>query len=222
MSQAAEDKRREALRAFMARRNLTVNAWATLARINEATIRNFLAGRHASLNDSTYRKLAEAAQATVGELLGESVPLDFIHVVGAVQAGVWREALEWPEADWYPAPVATDRRFSRFPQFGLEVRGPSMNELYPDGSVVVCVKLIDIGRDPKPFDRVIVQRRAGDGYEATVKELRIDADNNAWLWPRSTDPNFQQPWRVPASDADHDGEDITVVALVIGSYRPEG
>jgi hypothetical protein len=222
MAKDVADQRREAIKAFMKRRGLNPWRWGKLAGLSDGTLRAYFAGDTAGLNNTTLEKLARAADVTVAELLGETVPLDSIMVVGAVQAGVWREALEWPESDWYPAPVAADRRFLAVPQFGLVVRGPSMNELYPDGSVVVCVKLIDLGRDPRPFERVVVQRRADDGYEATVKELRIDDRGGAWLWPRSTDPNFQQPWRVPDAPDGHESEDITVVALVIGSYRMEG
>lgn len=222
MSQAEEDKRREALKAYIARENVSVNAWAQSAGLNEATIRNFLKGRHRSLNSSTYQQLADARGTTVSELMGETVALDSVDVVGAVQAGVWSEALEWPEVDWYRAPVARDRRYAAYRQYGLEVRGPSMNELYPHGSIVVCVKLLDIGRDPKPSERVIVQRHSHEGFEATIKELRIDDEKRFWLWPRSNDPNFQQPWRLPLNDEDRDSEEISVVALVIGSYRPEG
>lgn len=95
-----------------------------------------------------------------------------------------------------------------------------MNELYPPGSVVVCVKYIDLGRDPEHEERVIVQRGVGGEFEATIKEIRQHPDGTWWLWPRSTDPNFQQPWQLT-----HDGDDwndnLRVVAKVVGSYRPE-
>lgn len=97
-----------------------------------------------------------------------------------------------------------------------------MNELYPHGSTIVCVSLMDLGRDPIPGERVVCHRRSAVGLEATVKELRQDTKGDYWLWPRSTDPAFQQPWRLPRPD-DHaaDNEDVRIAALVIGSYRPE-
>lgn len=115
--------------------------------------------------------------------------------------------------------MAVDTRYAKIEQFGLEVRGPSMNNLYPDGSVVVCVSLMELGTDPAPGDHVIVRRQSTEGVEATIKEIQRDEAGAYWLWPRSSDPNFQQPWKLPHGD--HFGnEDLTIIALVIGSYIP--
>ena len=155
---------------------------------------------------------------------GRTIPLASIDVLGAVQAGQWREALEWDRADWYQVAIPINPRYARFKQFGLEVRGDSMNEVYPHGSVVVCVKLMDLGQDPEPGQRVVCLRRSetGDLYEATVKELRRHSNGSYWLWPRSTNPEFQQPWRLPpAADHDFDNEDIRVLALVVGTFKFE-
>ncbi len=94
-----------------------------------------------------------------------------------------------------------------------------MNEVYPEGSVVICVKLIDINRQAQNGDHVVVIRRSKHGFEATLKELRQNAAGEAWLWPRSTDPNFQQPWKL-GEGSDGSGQEIEVMALVIGSYVP--
>lgn len=96
-----------------------------------------------------------------------------------------------------------------------------MNEIYPEGSVVICVKIHDLGRDPLPPERVVCQRRSEMGFEATVKELRRDALGEFWLWPRSNDPNFQQPWKLPKPNEHDHNDDIQIVALVVGMYRPE-
>lgn len=155
--------------------------------------------------------------------IGEDDQIDLVWVLGTVEAGVWAEALEWPREDWKVAPVAKIPGHSAARQFGLEVRGPSMDELYPPGSIVVCVKLIDLGRDPRPGERVIVQRRSDLGVEATVKELRQDEHGTYWLWPRSRHPEFQQPWKLQHNgEPDQAGVDgLQIVALVVGSYRPE-
>ena len=117
-----------------------------------------------------------------------------------------------------------------------------MDLLYPEGTMVIVVRYGDIGRGPAPGERVIVLRRAQDmdAYEATVKEFQIDAKGRRVLWPRSSDPDFQAPFiladgqateEIPLSglpsyaDAGnlHDGgePDISIVGLVIGSYRDE-
>lgn len=154
------------------------------------------------------------------------VPLGQVMVVGAVQAGVFREALQWPEEDWKSAPVSALNAWKHLPQFGLDVRGPSMNRIYPEGSTVICVNWWEAGLENGQLSgkRVVVLRRdpKGGGFEATVKEIHIDESGVFWLWPKSTDPNYQTPWRVeslaPKSD---DNDDIRIAALVIGAFVPE-
>lgn len=149
-------------------------------------------------------------------------PVSTVKVIGVVQAGLWQEAIEREQADWYSIPVPAQYGQEGPKRYGLEVRGPSMNELYPDGSIVICVKLVDAGVELKNGQRVVVQRTSPSGMEATIKELRIDDQGVWWLWPRSTDPNFQQPWRLPKADDPHNtDEEIAIIAVVVASYRPE-
>ena len=157
------------------------------------------------------------AYATGGAL--RPAKLGQVWVKGSVQAGAWREAVEWPQGDWRPAPLSPDVRYSKLEQFGLEVVGPSMNEEYPEGSVVICVNMLELGRDPNHGDHVICRRRSTEGVEITIKEVRREADGSYWLWPRSRDPNFQQPWKLP-QNANEANEDLTIIALVIGAYKP--
>lgn len=167
-----------------------------------------------------YLELPDAvvlAYASVGAL--KPAKIGQVWVKGIVQAGAWKEAIEWHQEDWRPAPVGIDTRYARLEQFGLEVGGASMNLIYPEGSVVVCVSLIELGADPMPGDHVICQRRSKAGIEATVKELQRDEAGDYWLWPRSSDPNFQQPWKLPVGD-EFGNDDLRLVALVIGSYVP--
>jgi hypothetical protein len=74
-----------------------------------------------------------------------------------------------------------------------------MNRLYPNGSVIVCVRFADIGRGPSPGERVVCLRRSADGqFEATVKEFDQDTNGRRLLWPRSDHPDFQAPLLLPA------------------------
>jgi len=159
-------------------------------------------------------------------LLGEpdsegigKVQVQSITVRGAVQGGSWVEALEWDLPDRYDVVVPELPREAQN-AYGLKVQGPSMNMEYPDGSVVICVPLLDFWRDLKSGDHVIVERRDNGSVEGTVKELQIDTEGHAWLWPRSTDPMHQQPLETgwPPSDSDTDTE-VAVTAVVVGSYR---
>jgi len=150
-----------------------------------------------------------------------------VTVVGEVAAGVFRESLELPPEDQFQIYALLDPRFRGMPHFGLRVRGPSMNQLYPEGSFVVCVPLIHLGEGfmPKSGNRVVVERRNKLGeVEATIKEMVYDKDGQPWLWPRSDHPEFQTPWPLPTGNNGHgldDHEDIRISALVVFSVRPE-
>lgn len=149
-------------------------------------------------------------------------------VRGAVQAGAWSDATEWPEADHYSVPMPpTDPRFPGVPLFGLEVRGPSMNKVFPEGTILACASLIHnharlSEAEAMQTDKfVIAERIAPDGtVEATVKQVEVveeDGKKVYWLCPRSDDPRFQAPFR---ADGDN-GYEVRVTALVVRSSRPE-
>jgi len=141
-------------------------------------------------------------------------------VLGTVQAGIYSEASEWPPDDRYPVPVLDDPDFYVCPKFGLEVAGDSMDLVYPPGSIVVCVTLPHVDRNPLPGERVVVQRRnSANEIEATLKEYQIDNDGVPWLWPRSSNPDFQSPIRYD-QDAQQ-GDEVRITAIVIMSIQPE-
>lgn len=186
--------------------------------------------------------LLDAIAPEAPSLKERSIRLGNIHVKGAVQAGVWREAIEWEGDEWYSLTVPTVDRFPGIERFGLEVRGRSMDRMYPEGTIVMVVRFGDIGRDPEPGERVVTLRRSPetDLYEATLKEYQRDEQGRHILWPRSDDPEFQtafilgdslpvsrgyepMPAEVSAGAvSDSAGvPDIMVAGLVIGSFRPE-
>lgn len=105
-------------------------------------------------------------------------------------------------------------------RFGLSVVGESMNEVYPPGTILDCVSCIQAGIDKvKSGQRVIVLRRKFTGeVEATVKEY-LETEDGAWLVPKSRNPAFQQP--IPLNGGDGEIEEIAIIAVVKGSYRPE-
>ena len=143
-------------------------------------------------------------------------PLHGIQVVGHVQAGEWQHAAEWDEDDRYTIGVPHDERYPQARQFGLVVRGRSMDQIYPEGSIIICASLYDLDREPEDGERVIVYRKsADDTIEATVKQFQRDPDGRCWLWPRSSRPEHQQPVELGGA------ESVEVVAVVIGSFRRE-
>ncbi|RVT99074.1 helix-turn-helix transcriptional regulator [Rhodovarius crocodyli] len=186
--------------------------------------------------------LLEANEAAVPQpMLQPRFAMRQIQVKGEVQAGIWREALEWPTSEWSGITVPMDNDFPGVEKFGLLVRGESMNKLYPDGTIVVVVRFADIGRPPHPGERVVVLRRqpGGSAFEATLKEYERDTRGRHLLWPRSTEPEFQTPFILEASPVNvgngdeqlpgeikagvsmSDGEDLVILALVTDSIRRE-
>ncbi len=171
-------------------------------------------------------QLAELADTDVKTFIDElnidaqpSSSLNRFEVRGVVAAGVWAEAYEWPQEDWleysggehYEAPVGT--------RYGLRVEGVSMNMVYPAGTIVDCVQVEAFGQ-LKSGNRVIVERKRRDGdIEATVKEYTIAQDGREWLVPKSYDPAFQTA--IAVDDPGEDIVEIKIVAVVVGSYRPE-
>lgn len=141
-------------------------------------------------------------------------PTKGIPVVGEVEAGAFRFALEIPEQDRLILPIVSLSGLSRVDQVALKVTGPSMDLLYPDGSYVIVVSAEDT--DVRDGDRVVVYRARGELREATVKEVRVEEGRIA-LWPRSTHPDHQEPIYLNAED--QDGPEI--VYVVVGSFREE-
>ncbi len=213
------DERREILRQFINERfTRKVAQWAKSSGVDKNSIYNFLNGHSQSLDHITYAKLARTAQVPVHMLTGETpepASPTTIWVAGHVEAGQFREAVEWDRSQWYAIDVPVEPRFRRVAK-ALEIRGTSMNLEYPPGSVVVWVDVLDF-RAPRHLDHVIVYScHQDDSVEATVKELRNDT-GEVWLWPRSADPSHQLPIN-PGSPPDGI-RDVEIKGIVIGSYR---
>lgn len=214
-----------ALRVRLLRKSLKLNQeeFAELLGVTQPTISRWERGN--DIPDSeNLAKLAQLAGKSIDEFAGYVVSDDIniknVGVVGAVQAGVWVDAVEWTLGDQFNVSWSKDGIWDHYPKFGLKVRGSSMNLIYPEGSIVICVRFYDLdGRDPRPGERVVVYRRKNDQIEATLKEFVLQ-DGRGWLWPRSSDPAFQAPIEMHPEGvppADHP----EVYALVIGRYSPE-
>jgi hypothetical protein len=139
-----------------------------------------------------------------------------VPLVGVLQAGNWREAVEIPEDDQRmieaPIPSVIDGvPTSRLELQAFEVAGTSMNLVYPEGTTVYAASTMSY-REPEHGDRVIVIRKDKHGLvEATLKELVIEDDGKKWLWPRSHDPEHQAP--LPYNN----GEEVVVSGIVVAS-----
>lgn len=142
-------------------------------------------------------------------------PVGEIEVVGEVQGGAFRLAVEYPAEERYTVPVVPPRGYERVKLRALKVIGPSVNLIYPDGTFVIVASATDT--DVRDGDKVVVYAHKGEMTEATIKELRVEAGGRIALWPRSSHPDHQAP--IYLSTDDQSGPEIAYV--VVGSYRPE-
>lgn len=214
------DDRRSILRDFIKERGLRIARWAKESGVDKNSIYNFLNGHSNALDPRTYAKLARTVEVPVWRISGEQPEPPSptaIWVSGSVEAGAFKEAVEWDRSRWYSVDVPVPDRFRRKAK-ALEVRGSSMNLEYRPGSVVIWVDMLDY-RAPRHEDHVIVYSHSVDGrIEATVKELRVDSDGRQWLWPRSSEPEHQQPLNIDSPPSEV--KTIEIKGIVIGDYRP--
>lgn len=189
----------------------------TMSKVDEAVAR-FLDGLPDKDDAARKRTSYFGTTASALERIEGMITLE---VRGAVQAGLWAEAVEWPPDEWQT--ITLPRPDAHRNHFGLKVRGPSMNLVYPEGTFLVCVPYLDYGGTLQDGDHVIVERWQGDSVEATVKELRQAQDGTIWLWPRSDHPEHQSPIALPRNGDDHpeyDGSsEIRITAIVVADYR---
>ena len=144
---------------------------------------------------------------------GQSYP-QAIKVLGFVQAGCFQEAWQEEIADPLSLPVHITGAYSNM--FALEVRGDSMNKVYPEGAFVVCVPMKDYPKKLTSGMRVVCQRQTPDGLvEATLKEYQ-ETKTGVFLIPLSTNPHFK-----PINLAQEAGT-TSISAVVIGCYQAEG
>ena len=131
---------------------------ATLAErmgVEQPTIQRWEKGKREP-NLGQLVELASVLGVEPGSLIGTVAPVSIgprLFVKGLVAAGLWREAFETPEDEWQSftgrADVAADIQH----RFGLRIVGDSMNEIYPDGTIVECVSVFGHA-EPAPGKKV--------------------------------------------------------------------
>lgn len=209
----------ETIAQLRKRLGLTQGQLAERLNVEQPTVQRWERG----LREPNMSKLADIAAALgvePGELFGAGfVPLGpRLFVKGEVAAGIWKEAYEWPEDDWQSFTGRPDVRAEITHRFGLKVVGASMNEVYPEGTIVECISVFG-HTEIESGKRVVILRTNINGQvEATVKELKQDPDGRLWAVPRSSDPSFQ----TVSLTAPEDGiTETRIIAIVVASYRPE-
>ncbi|MBG1232996.1 helix-turn-helix domain-containing protein [Aestuariivirga litoralis] len=162
--------------------------------------------------------IADSMQVQPHELLPLQTSHHRIPLVGEVQAGKWRATDEpWEDPEVFDIPLPEPYKGLR--PFALRVLGPSMNSIYPEGSILICCHVEELQEDPIPGKRYIIEDcDEADGIETTVKEFVVDAEGRPWAWPRSTHPEFQSPMPL---DIGRPGHTIRIKARVIFSLKGE-
>lgn len=155
-----------------------------------------------TLNDRKRKSYADALGVSVDELF-EQQHYRTVRVKGYVQAGHWAETWELHEDDQYDVPLPNDPEFEGLTLHAAELRGPSMNKRWPEGTALIFADAIQSGEDFIIGKRYIIERQRTDGLrEATVKKLWRDDEGKLWLLPESTDPRFQEPISVEGNEDD--------------------
>lgn len=155
-----------------------------------------------ALSASKQEQYALALETTVEDLF-QPKPFRTVRVKGYVQAGHWAETWELDDSDQYEVPLPYDPQFDGLTLHAAELRGPSMNRRWPEGTALVFADAIESGEDLLLGKRYIVERLRADGLrEATVKTLWRDEAGKVWLLPESNDPRFQEPIAVEGNEND--------------------
>ena len=150
--------------------------------------------------------------------IGRDIP-----VMGDVAAGLWKEADSreaWQATEHIRLDVPGYESASLY---AMRVVGPSMNLVYPPGRYVVVAPTAEAG--VRPGDYVIVERSRSGLVEITIKQLEVE-DGAYVLWPRSSDPEFQEPIRLTGELGDQDRPRL--IGVVVAEYAmtrrppPEG
>ncbi|WP_280141033.1 XRE family transcriptional regulator [Methylobacterium sp. UNC378MF] len=154
---------------------------------------------------------------------------DLLSVVGEVAAGRWIEIDDFvDEPAFDPVPVRSDPRWPSEHQYGLVVRGESINRFAADGDVLVCISAIPTRYRPKDGDLVIVELRRNAGLlrQRTAKRF-LRTDTHVELWPDSDHERWQKPIIIPKGltplefflEEEGGGIEAEIVAFVASAVR---
>ncbi len=212
------DSRRAAIRRFMEaqRPPLKVSPWATKAGIKEGTLRAFLSGKSNAMRHDTLEKLADAANASVSEVIGEKprAPqtgrdvsmVKSLAVQAAMGAGV--EVADEVEGEpFFFRRDYLDRITGKAPAMlrVIELTGDSNEpELHNGDVAMVHLGRRDIVGDPGFFV-------AWDGNGLIVKRFQLLPGERLMLRVLSANPAYP-PYDVPA-------DTIQIIGRVIWTAR---
>ena len=235
-NQANAERRRSGLLGFLQRHAISPTELSRMiGQPSPNSLYNHLGGRSASLGVETVERiLALFPGETFERLVNWPVPSAQHTEPGENQVPITLTACA---GEWCKRPELTGLRRSTvtIPEglplpgpdgFAVQVRSPGAEGLYPVGTLLICGPL-PVGREPLPSGtRVIVRRENNRDHtvEISVREVVVDGEH-AWLWPRSSHPEHQAPFRTRLPlfgtfPADRRSL-ASVLGRVIASVQPE-
>ncbi|WP_051213293.1 LexA family protein [Maritalea myrionectae] len=207
------------IKELMIEKKISRDDLAHAVGVHPVTISRLISGR-IDLSGERLQALAKAFNVSPEAIISDTpvVPMRTVKVVAFVQAGAWAESNELPDEDQFSVAVPQDTDLAKYSLTGVQVRGPSMNLRYPEGTVLVITNAIETQEDIQPGKRYVVERERPDGLrEYTVKTLHRDEEGHFWLMPESNDPRHQQPIEVNGDL----GDTIRVLGRVVYSLLRE-
>jgi transcriptional regulator with XRE-family HTH domain len=164
-------------------------------------------------------RLAKPLGVQPSELMAINTTHHQIRLIGEVQAGNWQKPEEQEGFEGEILDLPLPEIYKQLRPYALRVVGPSMNLVYPEGTILICCHLEELHEDPISGKRYIIQNiDAHNGIETTVKEFMRDEQGRPWAWPRSTHTAHQMP---VALDQAPNGHTVVIKARVVFSLKPE-
>ncbi|WP_029310773.1 helix-turn-helix domain-containing protein [Acidiphilium angustum] len=195
-------RRRKALKSIMIERDLSAADIARLGNIKANSIYNLFSGRSKSLSTSTLERLAAVIPGvTIAELQGSKTSATGddpgIEIVAEAQAAIWRDRFELPRdrREKVALPATEGERLAG--AFGVRVRRPGAEQVFEDGTILMCIPSSKWEPPLAPGDRVLVQLTQNGRIEVTVHQVVGGTGDELFLKGTSSDPRLNETHRIP-------------------------
>lgn len=134
-----------------------------------------------------------------------------IFILGEAHCNVWTDNVWYGQFERFAIELPSHPKHAGIQLFAVYLRDDSMNQFYNNGSILLCKALELDANAPTSGARILVEERDAVGIQRLyVRELVVMPDGSRWLWPRSTDPDYQ----VPTAVSEHGN--MTLKARVVG------
>jgi transcriptional regulator with XRE-family HTH domain len=193
------ERRRRALRSFLAREGLKVAEVARVAGVNANSLYNFLRGRSGSLSVQTLEALSRAYHTvSISDLTGDiSVSprmLRMVPVKAIAQSGVWSDSSDLPIDQQYEIPIPSVDGLGG--NFAVLTLGNSADQLFPSGAHVIISEMQSFDRSLETGDIVLIRATEAGKHSLSLRQLEFRG-GQCWAWLRSSDPLHQGAIPVP-------------------------